>query len=47
VIRHGRKADHPKGPSRSNRFKLMKKSGWFTHTLQDAKKKTATVSIQL
>ena len=45
VICHGRKADHPKGPSGSNRFKLMKKSGWFTHTLQDAKKKKATVSI--
>ena len=45
VVCHGRKADHPKGPSGSNRFKLMKKSGWFTHTLQDAKKKKATVSI--
>jgi putative transposase len=45
VIGHGRKADHPKGPSGSNRFKLMKKSGWFTHTLQGAKKETATVSI--
>ena len=43
VICHGRKADHPKGPSGSNVFKLMKKSGWFTHTLQDAKKKKATV----
>jgi hypothetical protein len=45
VICHGRKADHPKGPSGSNRFKLMKKSGWFTHTLQSAKKEKATVSI--
>ncbi len=45
VVCHGRKANHPKGPSGSNQFKLMKKSGWFTHTLQDAKKKKATVSI--
>jgi hypothetical protein len=45
VVCHGRKVDHPKGPSGSNRFKLMKKSGWFSHTLQDAKKKKATVSI--
>ena len=33
VICHGRNAGHPKGPSGSNVFKLMKKSGWFTHTL--------------
>jgi hypothetical protein len=45
VICHGRKANHPRGPSGSNLFKLMKKSGWFTHTLQDVKKKKATVSI--
>jgi len=45
VICHGRKANHPNGPSGSNLFKLMKKSGWFTHTLEDAKKKKATVSI--
>jgi putative transposase len=45
VICHGRKADHPKGPSGSNLFKLMKKSGWSRHTLRDGKKKTATVSI--
>ena len=45
VICHGRKANHPRGPSGSNLFKLMKKSGWFTHTLEDAKKKKATVSI--
>jgi hypothetical protein len=45
VVCHGRKANHPKGPSGSNQFKVMKKSGWFTHTLQDAKKKKATVSI--
>ena len=45
VVCHGRKADHPKGPSGSNLLKLMKKSGWFSHTLQDPKKKKATVSI--
>ncbi len=46
VVCHGRNADHPKGPSGSKVFKLMKKSGWFTHTLDDAKKKDkATVSI--
>jgi Transposase DDE domain len=48
VTGHGRDADHPKGPSGSKVFKLMKKSGWFTHTVGDAKKKgraKATVSI--
>ena len=48
VTCHGRDADHPKGPSGSKVFKLMKKSGWFTHTVGDAKKKgraKATVSI--
>jgi hypothetical protein len=48
VICHGRGADHPKGPSGSKVFKLMKKSGWFIHTVGDAKKKgraKATVSI--
>jgi hypothetical protein len=48
VICHGRDADHPKGPSGSKVFKLMTKSGWFTHTVGDPKKKgraKATVSI--
>jgi hypothetical protein len=48
VICHGRDADHPKGPSGSKIFKAMKTSGWFTHTVGDAKKKgraKATVSI--
>jgi hypothetical protein len=30
VVCHGRKADHPLGPSASNVFKAMKKSGWYT-----------------
>ena len=45
AVCHGRKADHPLGPSGTNVFKLMKKSGWFKHTLQDGKKNKATVSI--
>jgi hypothetical protein len=48
VVCHGRDADHPKGPSGSKVFKLMKKSGWFEHTVGDPKKKgraKATVSI--
>jgi hypothetical protein len=48
VTGHGRDADHPEGPSGSMVFKLMKKSGWFTHTVGDPKKKgraTARVSI--
>jgi hypothetical protein len=45
VVCHGRKADHPLGPSASNVFKAMKTSGWFTHPVQDAKGNTATVSI--
>ena len=48
VVCHGRDADHPKGPSGSKVFKLMKKSGWFEYTVGDSKKKgrtQATVSI--
>ena len=45
VVCHGRKADHPKGPSGSNVFKQEKKSGWFRHTLKDGKKDKATVWI--
>jgi Transposase DDE domain len=45
LVGHGRKADHPLGPSGSNVFKAMKTSGWSTHTLQDGKKNKATVSV--
>jgi hypothetical protein len=45
VVGHGRKADHPLGPSASNVFKAMKTSGWDTYTLQDGKKTKATVSV--
>jgi Transposase DDE domain len=45
MVCHGRKADHPLGPSGSNVFKEMRTSGWSTHTLQDGKKNKATVSV--
>jgi hypothetical protein len=45
VVCHGRKADHPLGPSGSNVFKAMKTSGWYSHTLRGAGKDKATVSV--
>ncbi len=45
LVGHGRKPDHPRGPSGSNVFKAMKVSGWSTHTLQDGRKNKATVSV--
>jgi putative transposase len=45
VVCHGRPADHPLGPSGSNRFKQWKASGWSEYTLSDARKRTATVRI--
>jgi hypothetical protein len=45
MVCHGRKADHPLGPSASNVFKTMKKSGWYTYTVQDADKNKATISV--
>jgi hypothetical protein len=45
MVCHGRKADHPLGPSASNVFKAMKTSGWYTYTLEDGKKNKATVSV--
>jgi hypothetical protein len=45
VVCHGRSADHPKGPSGSQVFKVRKTSGWDQYTLRDAQKQTATVSI--
>ena len=38
-------ADHPLGPSGSQVFKAMKRSGWFEYTLSDPRKRTATVQI--
>jgi putative transposase len=45
VVGHGRPLKHPNGPSGSYVFQTWKKSGWSTHTLSDATKRTATVSI--
>jgi putative transposase len=45
VVCHGRKPDHPLGPSASNVFKAMRKGGWYTYTLKDSKKDQATVSV--
>jgi hypothetical protein len=45
VVGHGRKPDHPLGPSGSQVFKAMKRSGWFKYTLSDPRKRTATVQI--
>jgi putative transposase len=45
VVGHGRKADHPLGPSGSNVFKECKTSGWCEYTLCDAKGNKATVNI--
>ncbi len=45
VVCHGRSPKHPRGASGSYVFRAWKKSGWSTHTLGDAKKRTATVSI--
>src|SRR5215213_8366428 len=45
VVCHGRSPKQPGGPTGSYVFRTWKKSGWSTHTLADAKKRTATVSI--
>ena len=45
VVCHGRSPKHPKGPTGSYVFRTWKTSGWSDHTLTDAKKRTATVSI--
>jgi hypothetical protein len=45
VVCHGRSPKQPGGPTGSYVFRTWKKSGWSTHTLTDAKKRTATVSI--
>ncbi len=41
----GRGADHPKGPGGTRVFHLRKRSGWGRYTLQDDRKRRATVSI--
>jgi hypothetical protein len=45
VVRRGRAADDPRGPSGTNIFAATKCSGWYTYTLTNADKQTATVSI--
>jgi hypothetical protein len=45
VVCHGRSPKQRGGPSGSYVFRAWKKSGWSTHTLADAKKRTATVAI--
>jgi hypothetical protein len=45
VVCHGRSPKQPGGPTGSYIFRSWKTSGWSTHTLADAKKRTATVSI--
>jgi hypothetical protein len=45
VVRHGRAANDPRGPSGTNVFATLKCSGWYTSTLTTADKQTATVLI--
>lgn len=45
VVIRGRKADHPRGPSGTRAFAVMKRSGWFEYRVQSGTKRTATVSI--
>ena len=45
VVCHGRSPKHPKGPTGSHVFRTWKRSGWSSHALTDAKKRTATESV--
>ena len=45
VVVRGRKPDHPRGPSGTRVFALLKRGGWFEYTLTSGAKRTATVSI--
>ena len=45
VVCHGRSPKQPGGPTGSYVFRAWKTSGWSTHTLTDARRRTATVSI--
>jgi hypothetical protein len=47
VVCHGRKADHPLGPSGSQVFKAMKRSSWFEYTLTEAKAPQRTATVQI
>ena len=45
VVRRGRGVDDPRGPSGTQLFAEIKRSGWYTYTLTSADKQTATVDI--
>jgi Transposase DDE domain len=45
VALRGRKPDHPRGPSGTRVFALLKRSGWHTYTVTGGTKRTASVSI--
>jgi putative transposase len=45
VVIRGRKPDHPRGPSGTRVFALMKRGGWFEYTVTSGTKRTATVAI--
>ena len=45
VVRHGRAAEDPRGPSGTQVFAAAKCSSWYTYTLTHADKQTATVLI--
>jgi Transposase DDE domain len=45
VVIRGRKADHPRGPGGTRVFAVMKRSGWFEHTVRSGTRRTARVSI--
>jgi hypothetical protein len=44
VVRHGRAANDPRGPSGTPIFAITKCSGWYTYPLTTADKQTATPS---
>jgi hypothetical protein len=45
VVRRGRAANDPRGPSGTQVFAAANCSGWYTYTLTNADKQTATVLI--
>src|SRR5919109_5455925 len=45
VVRRGCGVDDPRGPSGTQVFAEIKRSGWHTYTLTNADKQTATVRI--
>jgi putative transposase len=45
VVIRGRRAEHPKGAGGTRVFALQKRSGWASHTLTNAARRQARVSI--